>query len=61
MDSIWFLAACVGFFWVVLWSLRDFSKPTRRFWPFDARWMERPPAAEPRRRWQRGAPGRRRG
>jgi hypothetical protein len=60
MDSIWFLMGCGGFFWVVLWSLRDFSKPTKRFWPFDARWMERPSNSEPRR-WQRGAPGRRRG
>jgi len=51
---------CGGFFWVVLWSLRDFSKPTKRFWPFDARWMERPTESEPRR-WQRGAPGRKRG
>jgi hypothetical protein len=59
MDSIWFLIACVGFFWVVLWSMRDFSKPTRQFWPFDTRWMERPPAAKPGR-WQRAEPGRRR-
>jgi hypothetical protein len=60
MDSVWFLMGCGGFFWIVLWSLRDFSKPTKRFWPFDARWMERPPDNEARP-WRRAPPGRRRG
>lgn len=41
MDTLWFGIGCLAFFWVVLWSLRDFSKPSRLFWPFDARWMER--------------------
>ena len=42
MDSLWYLIGCVGLFWVVLWSLRDFSKYSPLFWPFDARWMDRP-------------------
>jgi hypothetical protein len=39
VDSLWFLVGCVGFAWLVLWSLRDFDRPSRWFWPFDARWM----------------------
>ena len=60
MDSIWYLAGCAGFFWVVLWSLRDFSQPTKLFWPFDARWMKRPEKTV-RHRWQRPPQGRERG
>lgn len=59
MDSIWYLVGCLGFFWLVLWSIRDFTKPSSRFWPFDARWMTRPTDPAPRG-WQRAEPGRRR-
>lgn len=57
MDSIWFLLGCAGFFWVVVWSLRDFTKPGKLFWPFDARWMPPPPDPGPRR-WRRAEPQR---
>ncbi len=59
MDSIWFLIGCLGFVWVVLWSMRDFTKPSRLFWPFDARWMPRLPVSVSGG-WQRAKPGRRR-
>ncbi len=57
MDSVLYLAGCVGFAWLVLWSLRDFDKPSTWFWPFDARWMRRPqdPAPDTATEPQRGA------
>ncbi len=63
MDTLYFLLCIVGIFWLALWSIRDPSRRSRLWWPFDmkddATMPPEPPAA--RRPGRQVSPARRQG
>ncbi len=64
MDTLYFLLCIVGIFWLALWSIRDPSRRSRLWWPFDMKDDAATPPPEPpaaRRLGRQVSPARRQG